>query len=75
MSEAAEKAREKRLSMLYGKEFSVLAEISHNGMLYGHTENFIYVCAGAGSEKDVGKYIPVCLDEEIFRMGMISRKG
>ena len=61
--------------MLYGKEFSVLAEISHNGLLYGHTENFIYVCAGAGSAGDVGKYIPVRLDEETVRMGSEARNG
>ncbi|MBE6552410.1 MAG: tRNA (N(6)-L-threonylcarbamoyladenosine(37)-C(2))-methylthiotransferase MtaB [Ruminococcaceae bacterium] len=75
LASEAEKARDKRLSMLYGKEFSVLAEISHNGLLYGHTENFIYVCAGAGSSHDVGKYIPVRLDEETVRMGSEARNG
>jgi len=69
LSEAAYEAREERIDSLMGREYSVLAEICRDGKLYGHTENFIYTCAGEGTEKDVGGYIPIKLTKEAVRDG------
>ena len=59
MEKCAENAAKTRLETLVNREYTVLCEVCENGKLFGQTENFIYTCAGEGTENDIGKYVKV----------------